>query len=498
MTATMVAAERAGRWLRVSTAGQDEAAQEPDVNRWIAEHGYEVAETYRLRASAYKGKHDAMLDRVIADMRSGRITVLVVWQSSRIERRGAYSAFDLARRVREAGGRIEYVRDAYLNEANEMSDVMLALAATKDRKESQDKSERVTASHDVSRANGALTGKYAFGYSSTGRKHERRMITTPAGEQYVPEAFERIASGHTLPSVAEWLSKVTGKTWHPRVIASMIRNPCYRGEWRSRGGRYVHECPALVTGDLWRRANASLDGRPASRRGQRNDLATGAALVSGLAYCGNPDCTAGERSPMCKSGAYYRCTGRGAARKGCGLMVPLDSADALMNEIMSGLRRPELRPVFHPAEGHQTEIDDITMKLDELPARRLSRADEQAERERLWAEQDRLSELPAKAAWTEFVPVLDEAGRPVTYGTRWAASDRAERRAWLRERSGFELYLGKPGMLDEGGPDDDPYESLSRWDVWESERAALAFEWTGDEDEGLARGLPGLDEDGAA
>ena len=25
----------AGRWLRVSTAGQDEAAQEPDIDRWM-------------------------------------------------------------------------------------------------------------------------------------------------------------------------------------------------------------------------------------------------------------------------------------------------------------------------------------------------------------------------------------------------------------------------------------------------------------------------------
>jgi DNA invertase Pin-like site-specific DNA recombinase len=499
-TVTVQAAERAGRWLAVSTSGQDEASQEPDVNAWIADHGYQAAETYRMRFSRYKGvkRHDQMLDRVIADMKNGVITVLVVWQSSRIERRGAYSVFDLARRVREAGGRVEYVKDAYLNETSEMSDVLLALAATKDRKDSQDKSERVTASHDVSRANGALTGKYPFGYTSEGPKHHRAMIATPAGQRYVPEAFTRVADGHTLPAVAAWLTGVTGRTWHPRTVAALIRNPAYRGQWRS--GRYVHECPPLVDGELWRRANANLDGRPASRRGQRTDLTTGAALLSGFALCGNPECDASGDgpSPMNRSGAYYRCTGRAAGtgqRHGCGLMVPLSAADALMNEIMGGLRNPELRPVWHPATGHQAEIKDITMRLDELPARRLPREQEQAERERLWAEQDALAALPGKAAWTEYVPVTDENGEPVTYGSRWLASDRAERRAWLREKSGFALFLGAPGTAVDDSEDDDPYESLSRADVYENGRAMLVFRWTGDDDEGLGRGLPAGDDD---
>ena len=44
-----------------------------------------------------------------------------------------------------------------------------------------------------------------------------------------------------------------------------------------------------------------------------------------------------------------------------------------------------------------------------------------------------------------------------------------------------------------GGDEDDdehPEEVFSRWDVYPGERAELAFEWTGDEDPGLGRGLP--------
>jgi len=120
----------AGRWLRVSGSDQDEINQEPQIDRWIADHGYEVGPTYRLHGkSASKGAQQAKLDEMLEDMRSGVITVLVVWYSARIERRGAYDHFNLAHMVRDAGGRIEYVMEPWLNEVNAMSDAFLAMQA---------------------------------------------------------------------------------------------------------------------------------------------------------------------------------------------------------------------------------------------------------------------------------------------------------------------------------------------------------------------------------
>jgi hypothetical protein len=51
--------EIAGHWLRVSTMSQDEASQEPDLDRWISQHGYKVGPTYRVHGlSAFHGKTD--------------------------------------------------------------------------------------------------------------------------------------------------------------------------------------------------------------------------------------------------------------------------------------------------------------------------------------------------------------------------------------------------------------------------------------------------------
>src|SRR5258708_35798777 len=101
---------KAGIWQRVSSEGQDEANQLPDLLKWCESHGYEVAETYELHGkSASKGKHQSKLDQVVADMTARKIKVLVVWQSSRIERRGAFSVVDLMRRGGE-GARARRLR----------------------------------------------------------------------------------------------------------------------------------------------------------------------------------------------------------------------------------------------------------------------------------------------------------------------------------------------------------------------------------------------------
>jgi DNA invertase Pin-like site-specific DNA recombinase len=360
------------------------------------------------------------------------------------------------------------------------------------RKEWEEDRERSMRAQRELMEQGKLVGKPPWGYASAGEKYDRRAVTTPEGEQYAPEMFTRIADGEKLPAVAKWLSEVTGRTWHPRTVAILIRNTAYRGRYQMGGGKYVHQCPALVEGDLWRRANASLDARPSSRRGQRNDL-TGASLLSGLAYCGNPECTAGDDSPMYRIAppgrdVAYRCSGRGATRKGCGNLVTLADADALLNRLMSGLRRPVLRPVFHPATGHQIEIDDLTQQLRDLPLRELDDATEDAERARLRAARRALADLPATPARTEYVPVTGDDGEALTYGAKWAASDQAERRAWLKD-AGFSVYLAKPRMLADSYDGDEGDGLLSTVDVYESADAALIFRWTDDKDAGLARGL---------
>ena len=263
-------------------------------------------------ARRQQGKQQAELDQVVEDMRRGIISVLVVWQSSRIERRGAWSVFDLAKRVREAGGRIEYVRDQYLNDTNDMSDVLLALAATKDKKESQDKSERVRAAHQRSRENRAFVGAVPWGFSSEGDRYAKHLVPTTEGTTIVPEVSRRCIDGESLVTIASWLTTAApGRRWNSESVRIMIRNPVYRGTQVNADGRVIYRCPPIVDAAMWKRANDALTNR--EKRGtSRTD---GRALLAGVftcADCGHR-CTGAARRAS-STGAMARCpTGRAAA-----------------------------------------------------------------------------------------------------------------------------------------------------------------------------------------
>jgi DNA invertase Pin-like site-specific DNA recombinase len=420
---------------------------------------------------------------------------IVAYEASRVSR--DYADLPMLRKWAERHGKKLYVIKERLRWPDDRDGMLWAVAAERAYQERQDTIERTKRELDALRAAGKLAGRYPWGYASSGEKYDRVMVfdwllsyADEDGQRvhYVTGAYRLVAAGESLADVAEWLSGETGRAWWPRTIAAMVRNTSYRGEHRTASGKTVHKCPPLVTGELWRDANAALDSRPSNRRGQRTDITTPAALLSGIVACGNPACDAtGEGpSPMYKivppgREPHYRCAGRGAKRQGCGTLVPLAELDALMDQAMSGLRRPVTRVITHPATGHQAEIDDITQALRDLPLQDLDEDAEDAARARLRAERRRLAELPASPAWTERV----ETGE--TYGAKWQQSGAAERRAWLRD-AGFAVYAGRPGMLDGGPGEDEDDGALSRWDAWTGETAALAFAWDGDEDPGLARG----------
>jgi hypothetical protein len=108
---------KAGRWLRVSTTGQDEENQAPDIDAYCGQQGYEVTRTYKLHGkSATKGEQEAALAEAIEDIKAGVIDVIVAWDIDRFDRRGIGVAFASRLRVEDAGGRVEFVRAPSAND----------------------------------------------------------------------------------------------------------------------------------------------------------------------------------------------------------------------------------------------------------------------------------------------------------------------------------------------------------------------------------------------
>ncbi len=405
-----------------------------------------------------------MLDEMIEDLHRGVFSVLVVWASDRIERRGAYNAFDLARRVKEAGGRIEYVKDSYLNATNDMSDVMLALAATRDKLESQRKSERTQMVQARIRAAGAFVGKPPFGYVTSGQKYARQLVPTDEGRRLIPEVYARIIAGDSLAKVGAWLEEETGKGWWPRYVSGVLRNPVYRGVQEDDQGRPIHRCEPLVDAAIWRRTNEAL-GRH-GKRGPENKL--NPALLSGVLLCGNPNCVSAPDSPMYrhrssarnKGREWYRCAGRGTQRKGCGNMIRLITLDRIVNSLLRQNELPykELRII--PGTDYAAEIEEVKFEIRSVMASDLTDDEIDIRVKELRAERDRLQALPVIPDRLEYVTTGE------TYGHIWASLSPGERGPWLRKR-GYKVRATKERVviLDSGGAEVFEYISQHRQQV---------------------------------
>ena len=469
----MTSMEPAGIWVRVSSGKQDEANQVPDLEKHCAGR-YTIARRYTVHGkSASKGKQQAYLDQMLADMRAGIIKVLVVWHSDRLERREGKPhtspLLDLLAEVAEAGGRVESVQEPTLGQLDFGGQVLTFITGLVNHEKSAHLAEQVGIAFDAIKANGALDGRPPWGFTTAGEKYNRTLVPTPEGIKYAPEIYERIARGDTLAAVARWLEaegvrpagiaserSEHGKTgqWWPKTVSQLIRNPVYMGfrcelEYNATTrtgkpkftgyGKVLHRCDAVVDAGLWKRANDRLDAAP--KNGPR--LAQRAMLTSVLTcpLCSWLVTTHQPVSPMYRTGSttthkdgskevrhYYRCTGQGPARKGCGNMVPVELADAMVCWIAENTLCWEkvTETVFTPGHNHEPELEAIRFELDHLASRHLPWAEEDAERARLRAEYDRLDALEATPdSW-------EEKTLETTYADLWAALESAGRNEWLK------------------------------------------------------------------
>jgi DNA invertase Pin-like site-specific DNA recombinase len=455
--------ERAARLFRVSTNGQTEDNQIPEVDIHCRRHDYDVVETFQLHdVSASKGAQAGTLDQILDDIRAGRYTVVVVAASSRIDRRDPNIAMFWLLSVRLAGGRVESVREPEFGQDNLAGRIMTMLAQEGNYKYVVDLTEHTEAGMQKIRENGALAGAVPWGYVIEGPKHNKRMVPGAVGGKYIPQIYAKVIAGWSLAAIGEWLesegvpsprllkpsdkrpAESSGKWW-PRTVQRIVRNPAYKGlkcpqgetpgsTWKATPTHRAEE--PLIDGATWQRAQDALVSRP-----RRGPAMPNRAMLTPALWCGNPDCPAGPDSPMYRltprsNYVYYRCAGKGARRSGCGNMVPLAAVDAAADLMLSTLFTEQVTVNTRvPGNGAVIEaaLEDNRLQMRELNVR--DDLDEDAYDEAaaaLRAERKRI----ADTLRTEDTYTYAPAG--YTYADRWAGLATAERGGWLAEH-GFRV-----------------------------------------------------------
>jgi DNA invertase Pin-like site-specific DNA recombinase len=437
--------EPAGVWVRVSTGGQDEANQVPDIEQHCAAHGYSVTRRYELNdKSASKGEQQTKLDEMLADMRDSTIKVLVCWHSDRLERRGPEYVFRLLAQARDAGGRIESTKEPLFGAQDMSGEAMTALGAVISHQYSVHLGEQVKLAHDRIRANGGVgPGGTPWGYEVEGPKYQKELVPTDLCREYAPQIFARCIVGDSCRTIAAWLDvervpPKRGAKWHEGSVRKLIHNRVYAGRWQDEARtETIAHCEPVVSADVWDRANAALMRRP--HRGPVNK--DNRPMLASL------KCARCEDSPMfrirlkSRSGKYYyyyRCAGRGAQRKGCGNMVPYEVTEAIV-AVRVFMTSTEPYKIRHWVEGTSWDAEISDVKQDIREAADAERFDE------LPALQARLAELRSRESVSGHYQDEDTG---ITVGDHFDGLNAEGKREYLKTR---DIRAGKATLTLEQG-----------------------------------------------
>src|SRR5271170_4168803 len=114
--------EKAAAWFLVAGGHQGTGNQVPDVERFAAHHGYEIAERYTVSDTAWKNgggpEYRKALRQALDDAHADKFSVLIVWALDRIvgdDEGGAEAALRIFRKFRQRGCTLISVKESWLN-----------------------------------------------------------------------------------------------------------------------------------------------------------------------------------------------------------------------------------------------------------------------------------------------------------------------------------------------------------------------------------------------
>lgn len=437
-----------GAWVRVSTAGQDEANQVPDIERYCAAHGYRIAKWYQLNdKSASKGEQQKHQDEAVDDIRDGTIKVVICWNSDRVERRGPEALFKWLREIKDAGGRLESTSEPLLGTEDLSGEATTALSAVINHQESVKRSERQRISIEAAKSRGALYSIIPWAMETEGEKGHKHIVPTDLCREVVPKIFDRCIDGQSFADIARWLDSEGIPTprdtehWSESTVRWIIKQRAYAGRWLNRDGELIQEVEQVVKPSTFGRAQQALKNR--RKRGSTSKTPT--LLIPKCLRCGAPMYRVRSGNPGNKRRYYYRCYGKMPQRKGCGNMVPLETTDIIITaQIFTVSTEPHRTRQW--VEGINWDDDISRVKQLMREAVETERFGEMAELQAELAEYRRKNEQGGTTGHYESEEVHNKDGSVRTVGQHFGRMTTEEKRQYLKTRDIRVEKVGKDGI----------------------------------------------------
>jgi site-specific DNA recombinase len=296
----MAAMVRAGIYIRISKTKRellDAQRQEPPCRTFCAAQGWTVVEVYidDGRSAWRRGVRRDDFERMLADVRAGRLDVIVSWQMDR-----------LLRRVEDASAILAIARQFGTTIAN--VDGALDLTTASGRKKFHDaavaaeyaidlSSERLRLKHAELAADGKFSGgTRPFGYDleeyvytdHTGRHIKYRLIKNPAEAEVIATAAQEVTDdGRSVTSITkEWAAgnvrSTRGRLFRYGDVKELLVAPRIAGLRHADGKLVPAEWEAIITREQHEELLRILG--PPRQRGSNQGTAR-SYLLTGFVYC---------------------------------------------------------------------------------------------------------------------------------------------------------------------------------------------------------------------
>jgi site-specific DNA recombinase len=346
--------------------------QVTDCRALAERRGWRVADTYiDDDVSAYKGKPRPQYRRMLDDMRAGAVDAVVVWHLDRLHRhpKELEEFFDVCTTAGiSAMASVTGDMDLSTHDGQFLARILGAVA----RKESDDKSRRITRKHLEMAQAGRLVRNSTrpFGYRDDWRTPDPTEATA------IREAARRLLAGDSLRGLAiDWnargIRSVRGRQWSVQVLKRMMISARISGQ-RSYRGEIVAtgDWEPIISPDESARLRALLtDPARLKVRTVRRYLLSG-----GLLRCRLCDAVLVAR-PRGDGARRYVCA-KGPGKPGCGgVAILAEPLEALIAEaVLYRLDTPELAAALAGASIPDDGAERSALALDRAQLEELARA----------------------------------------------------------------------------------------------------------------------------
>lgn len=364
---------RAAVYVRISSDPKGEglgvARQEDDCRELCAREGWEIVEVYADNdVSAYSGKPRPAYDRMLDDVRSGRVQAIVAWHPDRLHRspRELEDFIDL---VERSGVELRTVTAGAYNLATPTGRMAARIVGAVARQESEHKSERIRRKA----LQLAKAGKVGGGGTRPFGFEDDRLTHRPEEAEVIRWAVRRMLAGASMRGLCGELDErgvppVNGGKWQQHSLRNVLTSPRTAG-LRQHRGEVVGEAEwdPIITPEERELLLATIKRRNGQRR--RPQAPRRYLLSGGLLRCSG----CGEKMlalPRQDGRRAYRCRS-GPGFDGCGKRAALAESleEYVAESVLVALDTEGLYDRLRAEAGDDARLGELFAEADRLRGR---------------------------------------------------------------------------------------------------------------------------------